>query len=67
MVTVTDKELSKLGMHIEPSVGDIDLVCGMDVSQKSRYSLQYKDTTYFFCSDHCKTHFRDDPEKYIGG
>ena len=66
MTKVTDQELAKLGMHLEPDIGDIDLVCGMDVSQKSKHRVTYKDTKYHFCSDHCKTHFENDPEKYIG-
>lgn len=66
MTKVTEKELAKLGMHVESNFGDIDLVCGMDVSQKSRHKVRYKDNKYYFCSDHCKTHFEDDPEKYIG-
>lgn len=66
MVKVTDKELSQLGMHVELGNDDIDLVCGMDVSQKSKYNMDYKDNRYYFCSDHCKIHFRNNPEKYIG-
>jgi YHS domain-containing protein len=66
MVKVTDKELKNLGMHIEPDAGDIDLVCGMEVSKNSSHLASYKKNTYHFCSEHCKIHFENDPEKYIG-
>jgi YHS domain-containing protein len=46
-----------------------DLVCGMNVDPKAATAagrtLEYKGTTYYFCSDDCKTKFRGDPAKYV--
>jgi len=65
MTKVTDKLLSKMGMKVETKTNEIDLVCGMEISEK-KYNANYKGTTYYFCSEHCQKHFKDDPEKYIG-
>lgn len=57
----------KFGFHLEREVASIDLVCGMDVDfLKAQYSSVYKKKKYFFCSQSCKEHFDNDPEKYIG-
>lgn len=66
MTKLTDKLLSKMGMQIETKGSEIDLVCGMEISGHPKFKATYKDKTYYFCSDHCQKHFRDDPEKYIG-
>lgn len=46
-----------------------DVVCGMTVDAKAAAAagrtLEYKGTTYYFCSDDCKTKFRADPAKYV--
>lgn len=42
-----------------------DLVCGMQVTKQSEYSLVYAKEKYFFCSEHCKNKFAADPLKYI--
>lgn len=57
--------LSKVGFHIETQRSQIDLVCGMDVSEKTKHRVNYKGKLYFFCSDGCKSHFEIDPEKYL--
>jgi YHS domain-containing protein len=45
-----------------------DLVCGMDVDEKTaKYKTTYKGKTYYFCAPGCKYMFEEDPEKYIGG
>lgn len=57
----------KFGFHQEKEATSIDLVCGMDVDPaKTKLSSVYKKKKYFFCSQSCKEHFDDDPEKYIG-
>lgn len=66
MTKLTDKLLSKMGMQVETKANEIDLVCGMEISAKAKYKVNYKGKTYYFCSDHCQKHFKDDPEKYIG-
>lgn len=58
--------LSKVGFHIEAKGSQIDLVCGMDVSESTKYKVNHKGKLYFFCSDSCKSHFEIDPEKYLG-
>ena len=43
----------------------LDLVCGMELTEKTKYESEYKDKTYFFCSESCKDRFEMNPEKYI--
>lgn len=43
-----------------------DPVCGMEVDPKStKYSMEYKGTSYYFCSDYCLNSFKSNPEKYL--
>jgi len=44
-----------------------DLVCGMDVDEKTaKYTATYKGKTYYFCAPGCQKTFEANPEKYIG-
>ena len=63
------KVLADNGFELEqPRTKDaIDLVCGMEVSSKNaKFQTEYQGETYYFCSEGCKTHFDNDPEKYAG-
>lgn len=43
-----------------------DPVCGMSVKiADAKYSYDYKGTTYYFCSEGCKTAFAKEPDKYL--
>jgi Cu+-exporting ATPase len=42
-----------------------DVVCGMDVSEDSKYQSAYHHKTYFFCSEQCKSKFDTSPETYL--
>jgi YHS domain-containing protein len=42
----------------------IDLVCGMTIEQSQAKRHNYHGRKYFFCSNLCKTHFRDNPVMY---
>lgn len=43
----------------------MDLVCGMEINKKTaKFTSKYKGQTYYFCSENCKQHFDNDPEKY---
>jgi YHS domain-containing protein len=45
-----------------------DLVCGMDVDEKTaKYKTTYKGETYYFCAPGCLKVFEENPEKYVGG
>ena len=45
-----------------------DLVCGMEIDPETAAGKsEHQGTTYYFCSDGCKTDFDADPAKYIGG
>jgi YHS domain-containing protein len=66
MTKLTNKILSKMGMHVETKGHELDLVCGMEISGQTKNTVSHNDTTYYFCSSNCQKHFRDDPEKYIG-
>jgi YHS domain-containing protein len=42
-----------------------DVVCDMQVDPaKAAGQSEYKGTTYYFCSNGCKTKFDADPAKY---
>ena len=43
-----------------------DLVCGMDVDEKTALRSEYKGQTYYFCSPGCRKSFDKEPEKYVG-
>ena len=58
-------------MHSEhvPSMKPVDgslkdPVCGMTVEPDSPLRADHAGTTYRFCSAHCLSEFRRDPEKY---
>ena len=43
----------------------IDPVCGMTTEDERDFtSYEYEGQSYYFCSDHCLTKFKEDPEKY---
>jgi Cu+-exporting ATPase len=42
-----------------------DPVCGMTVRPESPHRLDYKGTTYYFCSASCRAKFEADPERYL--
>lgn len=53
------------GMEIEEEGMVIDLVCGMELEAKEiELKSTYKGKVYYFCSEGCKQHFDNDPEKY---
>ena len=44
----------------------VDPVCGMTVnSQSAAGSYEYDGQTYYFCSSHCLSKFREDPQRYV--
>jgi YHS domain-containing protein len=44
--------------------GATDPVCGMKVDKSKALRLEYAGRTFYFCSEHCLTEFRSDPERY---
>ncbi|WP_367277788.1 heavy metal translocating P-type ATPase [Paraburkholderia sp.] len=42
-----------------------DPVCGMKVTDQSRFHSEYGARQYYFCSDACLTKFQSDPGKYV--
>lgn len=42
-----------------------DPVCGMDVSENSKFKSIYKGKTHNFCSANCKQSFDKKPENYV--
>lgn len=47
------------------SPADIDLVCGMTVSDKSDHQTHHEGADYYFCSEHCLKKFTADPAHYL--
>jgi len=44
-----------------------DVVCGMDVDESTAPAVsEHNGKTYYFCCEHCKQNFEQDPEKYVG-
>lgn len=67
MVKMSVGFLNKLGFQLESVGVEIDLVCGMEVDPgKSNHKSRYRDKNYYFCSEPCKNHFDNNPEKYVG-
>jgi YHS domain-containing protein len=43
-----------------------DPVCGMsETKATAKWTYDFKGTTYYFCSEGCKTSFAKEPEKYL--
>lgn len=45
----------------------VDPVCGMAIDPADAVrSVEYAETTYLFCSEHCAASFEKDPGMYAG-
>ena len=45
-----------------------DLVCGMDVDEKTaKYKTLYQGKYYYFCAAGCKKSFEANPQLYLNG
>jgi P-type Cu+ transporter len=42
-----------------------DPVCHMDVTRSSPFSHRFKGHDYYFCSEHCRVKFKQDPRAYL--
>ena len=43
-----------------------DPVCGMQIEEsEAAGSSDYQGTTYYFCSEMCRSKFKQDPEQYV--
>lgn len=43
-----------------------DLICGMTVDPKTaQFQSTYQGKQYYFCSEHCKKQFDEDPKQYL--
>lgn len=53
--------------HMAQATTDVlnDPVCGMTVTEESKYHEEFKGKTYFFCSDKCQSKFHSSPVQYI--
>ena len=78
MVAMDKGQLPGGQAHQQPNPPDVmervvgpntDPVCGIDLSQKGRFAAypksSYRGKLYYFCSDHCKKVFDQDPERYL--
>lgn len=44
----------------------IDPVCSMEIEERTaEFTSEYDSKTYYFCSEHCKEQFENDPEEYV--
>lgn len=44
-----------------------DVVCGSEVGEDTKWRVEYRGKTYFFCCEHCMRRFLADPEMYLAG
>jgi YHS domain-containing protein len=44
---------------------DVDPVCLMDLKETGRYSYDFEDQVYYFCSELCRDKFANEPQKYL--
>ncbi|MDH1802335.1 heavy metal translocating P-type ATPase [Acinetobacter johnsonii] len=53
--------------HMAQAITDVlkDPVCGMTVTNESKYHEEFKGKNYFFCSDKCQSKFHSNPVQYI--
>ena len=52
---------------MKESPSTTDPVCGMTVDPTSAdFSTEYRETTYYFCSEGCRKRFEADPESFLG-
>lgn len=58
------KKLGKLGFSVSKNPSHKDPVCGMRVSN-DLLQVEYKNQTYYFCSEHCKEQFETKPTNYV--
>ena len=43
-----------------------DVVCGMNIDSKTaQFKSDYKEKTYYFCSESCKKQFDESPEYFV--
>jgi YHS domain-containing protein len=42
-----------------------DLVCNMQVSKRTEFKTTYKEKTYYFCRQECKSDFERAPEQFV--
>lgn len=63
---MTKKQLEENGFQVEEKEDFVmDLVCGMELApDEAKFRSEYKGKTYYFCSENCKQHFDNSPEKY---
>jgi len=62
-----DKDIHAESSHPEPREFK-DPVCGMTTDDPDAYQkYEYNGQPYYFCSDHCLTKFKSDPEGFISG
>ncbi len=49
-------------------MSNMDPVCGMEIDHlKDEFKHEYKGKPYYFCSEHCFTAFKNDPERFLNG
>jgi YHS domain-containing protein len=59
-------EKKPLNISVDMLTTHLDLVCGMDLNEHTIADTAiYNNQLYGFCSEYCKTKFKEDPEKYI--
>jgi YHS domain-containing protein len=42
-----------------------DPVCGQDIEREAAVTSSYEGELYYFCSEHCREEFEDNPDLYL--
>lgn len=56
---------NKVSMVSKQKDVEKDPVCGMSVDPGTARSFSFEDHRYFFCSEHCRTKFKESPSKFL--
>lgn len=60
------KKLNRFGFSVKSrNNGHRDPVCEMETTS-DLFRTDYKGISYYFCSDHCREQFIENPGNYIG-
>ena len=61
-----DKNPSKYLKHVTlPPKDTVDPICHRKIDEMKRFvTCLYRDRVYYFCSDHCRTKYMENPDQY---
>ena len=59
------RKLNRFGFSVKPKKESyIDPVCGMEASS-DLFQTNFREKSYYFCSNHCKEQFENGPGNFV--